>query len=74
MAVKSINYKGREFEISYEIINPKKEKDILFLHGWGSNKEIMKSAFGREFEEFRHIYIDYQVLENLQIVSFLTHR
>ncbi len=47
MAVKSINYKGREFEISYEIINPKKEKDILFLHGWGSNKEIMKSAFGQ---------------------------
>ncbi len=58
MASRAIVYKGDEFNISYEIINPKNSKTIIFLHGWGSNKEIMKQAFGKELREFKHIYID----------------
>jgi pimeloyl-ACP methyl ester carboxylesterase len=58
MAVKSIIWDDKKFDISYEIINPKNEKTILFLHGWGSNKEIMKQAFVSKFKEFRHIYVD----------------
>lgn len=58
MAIKGIEYKGTVFEISYEIVNPKKSKSILFLHGWGSNKETMSASFKHLFLDFRHIYID----------------
>ncbi len=58
MAVKQLNYKNNAFDISYEILNPTAQNTIIFLHGWGSNKEIMKQAFGNYLKEYRHIYID----------------
>ncbi|MCG3681315.1 alpha/beta fold hydrolase [Aliarcobacter butzleri] len=58
MAIKNIIIDNKIFDISYEIINPSATKDIIFLHGWGSNKDIMKSAFSRYLKDFRHIYID----------------
>jgi len=58
MALKEIEYKDSIFSLSYEIINPKESKNLVILHGWGSNKEIMKQAFGKELSKFRHIYID----------------
>lgn len=32
--------------------------DVIFLHGWGSHKNLMKHAFGNHLKAFRHIYID----------------
>ena len=58
MASKEINYKNHTFTISYELVNPKEKKSILILHGWGSNKEIMRQAFGKSMPEYRHIYVD----------------
>ncbi|MGZ5209119.1 MAG: alpha/beta fold hydrolase [Sulfuricurvum sp.] len=58
MALKSFLYKGNGFAISYEIINPAQKRDIVFLHGWGSSKALMKQAFGKTLSDFRHIYID----------------
>ncbi len=58
MARKEIRYKNSTFAIHYDIRNPKMAHDIIFLHGWGSSKEIMKGAFGNTLPEFRHIYID----------------
>jgi len=58
MAIKEINYNNTTFKLSYEMINPSKEETILILHGWGSNKEIMKQAFAKEFADYRHIYLD----------------
>jgi len=58
MATKNIDYFEKYFEINYEIVNNSKEEVIVFLHGWGSNKEVMKKAFGKELEEYKHIYID----------------
>lgn len=58
MAVKNIAIFEKEFDVSYEIVNPSKKQDIVFLHGWGSNKQIMKNAFEKCLEDFRHIYID----------------
>ena len=58
MAVKEISYKNQTFKLSYELVNPSQEKALLVLHGWGSNKEIMRQAFGKEFQEYRHIYLD----------------
>jgi len=58
MAVKKITIDNMEFDINYEIIHPKNKKDLIILHGWGSNKEIMKGAFSKVLTEFRHIYID----------------
>ena len=58
MASKSIIFDNKTFDISYEIINPTCKKDIIFLHGWGSNKDIMKNVFSPYLKDFRHIYID----------------
>jgi len=58
LAVKNLVVEDKIFELSYEIVNPTKTKDILFLHGWGSNKDVMKTAFSNYLKDFRHIYID----------------
>lgn len=58
MAVRDISVNNHKFQIYYDIINPTATKDIVFLHGWGSSKDIMKKAFGDLFIHFRHIYID----------------
>lgn len=58
MAVKSIDYFGKNFNINYEIVNPNRQEIIVFLHGWGSNKDIMKMGFAKKLDKFKHIYID----------------
>lgn len=58
MAIKSLSFDNKNFDISYEIVNPTASIDIIFLHGWGSNKDIMKNVFSKYLKNFRHIYID----------------
>ncbi len=58
MAIREVLHDNSNYKISYEIINPQAKQDMIFLHGWGSNKEIMKSSFKGVFQDFRHIYID----------------
>ena len=58
MAVKEVKYGGKIYRISYETVNPANKDVVLFLHGWGANKEIMKKAFGMYFKDFRHVYVD----------------
>jgi surfactin synthase thioesterase subunit len=58
MASKIIQVDNMSFNIIYEIQNIYCDKSILFLHGWGSNKEIMKQGFMNELSYYKHIYID----------------
>lgn len=58
MALKTLQYAQHTFSISYEIVNPSAKHTIVFLHGWGSNKELMKQAFGSTLDTFRHLYVD----------------
>lgn len=58
MAIREIVYNELTYSLSYEILNTQKDKCIVFLHGWGSNKEIMKQAFGNTLFEYKHIYVD----------------
>ena len=58
MAGRECSYDGQSYKISYEIVNPAAARTILLLHGWGSNREIMKQAFGGTLGTFRHIYVD----------------
>ena len=58
MAIKSLQYKQSTFGISYEIVNPEAKVDLIILHGWGSNKNLMKQSFAPYMKGFRHIYID----------------
>ena len=44
MALKRISLKGEDFDISYEIINKESKKDLIILHGWGANKELMRNS------------------------------
>ena len=61
MASAQISYNHNTFNISYvlqnlHITNPRGV--LVFLHGWGSNKELMKLAFGESFRDYVHLYID----------------
>jgi len=59
LALKTINLDGKTFDVSYEVLNSSaRGGDIVFLHGWGSNKEIMKQAFSPFLKKYRHIYLD----------------
>jgi len=58
MAAKELHYDGHIFTIVYDIVNPTSSDSIVILHGWGSNKEIMKQAFGKLMPNLKHIYID----------------
>lgn len=58
MASKEIIYKDKPFQLSYELVNPAQKEVVLILHGWGSNKEIMKQAFSKTLAEYKHIYLD----------------
>jgi pimeloyl-ACP methyl ester carboxylesterase len=58
MAIKSIQYNQHTINISYEIVNPHAKIDLIVLHGWGSDKNLMKGSFSPYMDSFRHIYID----------------
>jgi non-heme chloroperoxidase len=58
VALKTLQYAQQTFSISYEIVNPGEKQTIVFLHGWGSNKELMKQAFGNTLAHCRHVYVD----------------
>ncbi len=58
MALTTIVYNSYSFDISYEILNPNAKVDLIILHGWGSNKNLMKQSFSSFLHDFRHIYID----------------
>ena len=58
MAKKDILFHNTTYTLSYELLNQNQPQTILFLHGWGSNKEIMKQAFGKCFPSYQHLYLD----------------
>ena len=71
MASKEILYKQKKFKISYQILNIDKMKTIVFLHGWGSNKEIMSQAFGKNFDN-RDTVLSYAILSHIVTELSLT--
>lgn len=58
MALKGISYKNYNFEINYSLVQNDAQRNMLLIHGWGSNKELMRLAFENYFSDFNHIYID----------------
>lgn len=72
MAVKEVVYQAKHFRIAYNIIDNNIDKNIVFLHGWGSNKELMAMAFSKHFREYNHIYIDLPGFGASPNDSFLT--
>jgi len=58
MARKEVLFHSHVYTLSYELVNPNLSQTILILHGWGSNKAIMKQAFAKTFPNFTHLYLD----------------
>ncbi|MFV0481002.1 MAG: alpha/beta fold hydrolase [Campylobacteraceae bacterium] len=58
MANKSFLCDEINYNISYKLLNTSQNESILFLHGWGANKELMEQAFKNSFKNFTHIYLD----------------
>ena len=72
MAIKDIKYKNKIYSLSYELQNLSKKRVILFLHGWGSNKDIMKQAFSKYLSDYKHIYLDMPGFGNSSIEEVIT--
>lgn len=58
MALARLTYENDTLNLSYELVNANKTSQVLILHGWGANKELMKRAFEKELNELCHIYVD----------------
>jgi len=60
MPISIINFNQNEFKISYKIYNLSKKTNIIILHGWGSNKDIMEKIFAKQdnFTQYKMIFID----------------
>jgi len=58
MARKEVLFHSDVYTLSYELVNPNLDQTILILHGWGSNKAIMKQAFAKSFPNYTHLYLD----------------
>ncbi|WP_104749798.1 alpha/beta fold hydrolase [Helicobacter cynogastricus] len=58
MPKRHVSYKGQDFEIAYDVHNKEFTKSIVFLHGWGSSKELMQGAFKTCFTDYKHFYLD----------------
>jgi pimeloyl-ACP methyl ester carboxylesterase len=58
MATREIIYNTNKYNISYEIHNNTQKDTIIFLHGWGSNKEIMRDSFSKYLKQCKQIFID----------------
>lgn len=72
MAAKEILYRDNKFHIAYHMIDNNTDRYIVFLHGWGSNKELMTLAFGKYFCTYNHIYIDLPGFGGSTNETFLT--
>ncbi|ETD25907.1 alpha/beta fold hydrolase [Helicobacter canis] len=61
MASRRITYLGESLEIAYikqACQKAQEPRNIVFLHGWGSHKELMHQAFAKSFADYTHYYID----------------
>lgn len=72
MAKKEICVKDFTYTLSYELLNFHQENTIVFFHGWGSNKAIMKQAFGKILPQYRHLYLDLPGFGDSTIPKILT--
>lgn len=72
MAKKEICVDGFTYTLSYELLNLQQELTIIFLHGWGSNKALMKQAFGTTLTQYKHLYIDLPGFGDSSIPKVLT--
>lgn len=72
MARRRVTYQGREFEIAYDFCDRHVNKNLVFLHGWGSSKELMQVAFKSYFSGYNHFYLDLPGFGKSPNSTFLT--
>ncbi len=58
MALREIFVDNKKFDLSYIIKNNNSPYWVIFLHGWGSNKELLQDTFLNTFTSYNHIYVD----------------
>ena len=54
--------------IDYEFINNKSDRTILFLHGWGGNKNSFKSTINLLKRKFNILTLTMPTIQNTQLV------
>lgn len=82
MALRNITWEGKDFPISYKILDNKSKDFALFLHGWGANKGLMERVFSAHFTSLNHLYVDLPgfggsgndfVLDSANYAEIITH-
>jgi pimeloyl-ACP methyl ester carboxylesterase len=74
MAIKTIVYDGVSYDISYELYGDNTKETVIFLHGWGSSKEVMRDSFLRFCDDFRVLFLDLPGFGNSSILKPLHTR
>lgn len=71
MAQTELSYKDKNYQISYEIFGDFSLPQILILHGWGADKELMKQSFRPFLKDFCQIYMDLAGFGNSSVEEIL---
>ena len=58
MAIRTVEFNGAVFDISYQFEGDPSGKKALFLHGWGANKELMKNSFASKMGKYSMLFVD----------------
>lgn len=58
MAAKTVSYNNQSYTLAYTLHNSDCADCVVFLHGWGSCKELMERSFGAHFPNYRLLFID----------------
>ena len=58
MAAKTVSYKDQSYTLAYTLRNSDCADCVVFLHGWGSCKELMERSFGAHFPNHRLLFVD----------------
>lgn len=58
MAQRIVKTPYGDYSLSYLIEGPAEAPCVLFLHGWGAHKELMKNSFSRHCGAWRSLYLD----------------
>lgn len=58
MAQRTLRTPRGDYTLSYLLEGPAEGQKVLFLHGWGATKELMKNSFSRHCGRWQALYLD----------------
>lgn len=58
MAIARFKISCDEYELAYDLVQENSKQNMLIMHGWGANKELMQLKFKNKFKSYNKLFID----------------